>query len=181
PGFTFFPHVGTVRIEGPFDAAAATESPSRRKIFACRPAAAAEEAACARQIVGRIAARAFRRPVSAPELQSLTTFYEQGRKDGDFEHGVEMALARIPARPRFLYRIEPEPANVKPGQLYRIGDLELASRLSFFLWSTIPDDELVTLASQGRLKDPATLERQVRRMLADPRADALSVNFAGQW
>ncbi|HMF93685.1 MAG TPA: DUF1592 domain-containing protein, partial [Vicinamibacterales bacterium] len=181
PGFTFFPHVGTVRIEGPFDASPAKESPSREKIFICRPNAAAEEAACARKIVGTLAARAFRRPVSAAETQSLMAFYDAGRKEGDFEHGVEIALARILADPRFLYRIETEPASVKAGQLYRVTDLDLASRLSFFLWSTAPDDELVTLASQNRLKDPAVLEKQVRRMLADPRAEALAVNFAGQW
>jgi mono/diheme cytochrome c family protein len=195
PGFTFFPHVGTVRIEGPFNAAPATESPSRRKIFVCHPGTADpaagppasraaskdEESACARKIVGGLAAHAFRRPVSAPELQSLMAFYDGGRKESDFEHGVEIALARILADPRFLYRIETEPAAVKPGQIYRVSDFDLASRLSFFLWSTAPDDELVTLAGQGRLKDPAVLEKQVRRLLADPRAEALAVNFAGQW
>jgi mono/diheme cytochrome c family protein len=181
PGFTFFPHVGTVRIEGPFNAAPAKESPSRQKIFVCYPAAAADESPCARKIVGGIAAHAFRRPLSATELQSLMAFYDSGRKDGGFEHGVEMALARVLADPRFLYRIETEPANAKPGQFYRVSDYDLASRLSFFLWSTGPDDELVTLASQGKLKDPAVLEKQVRRMLADRRAEALSINFAGQW
>ena len=181
PGFTFFPHVGTVRIEGPFNAAPAKESPSREKIFVCYPAGASEEAACARKIVGMIAARAFRRPVPASELQSLVAFYDSGRKDGDFEHGVEMALARILADPRFLYRIETEPPNAKPGQLYRVSDLDLASRLSFFLWSTAPDEELITIATQGKLKEPAVLERQVRRMLADRRSEALSINFAGQW
>ncbi|HKB14190.1 MAG TPA: DUF1592 domain-containing protein [Vicinamibacterales bacterium] len=196
PGFTFFPHVGTVRIEGPFNAAPATESPSRRKIFVCHPASAGDpatgsgssrassrddEQACARRIVGTIAAHAFRRPVTASETQALLSFYDAGRKEGDFEHGVEIALARILSDPRFLYRIESEPANVKAGQLYRVGDLDLASRLSFFLWSTAPDAELVTIASQNRLKDPAVLEKQVRRMLADRRAEALSINFAGQW
>jgi hypothetical protein len=109
------------------------------------------------------------------------TFYDAGRKEGDFEHGIEMVLARILADPRFIYRIEAEPANAKAGQLYRVSDLELAPRLSFFLWSTAPDDALVALASQGKLKDPAVLEREVRRMLKDPRAEALSINFAGQW
>jgi len=181
PGFTFFPHVGTVRIEGPFDAAPAKASPSREKIFVCYPASAAEEAPCARKIVGAIAAHAFRRPVSSSELQALVAFYDSGRKDGGFEHGVEMALARILADPRFLYRIETEPPGAKPGQLYRVGDLDLASRLSFFLWSTAPDEELVTLATQGKLKEPAVLEKQVRRMLADRRSEALAINFAGQW
>jgi Protein of unknown function (DUF1592)/Protein of unknown function (DUF1588)/Protein of unknown function (DUF1585)/Protein of unknown function (DUF1587)/Protein of unknown function (DUF1595) len=181
PGFTFFPHVGTVRIEGPFNATPAKESPSRQKIFVCQPAAAAEEAPCARKIVANLAAHAFRRPVSAVETQSLMAFYDAGRKEGAFEHGVEMALARILADPRLIYRIESEPANVKPGQLYRVTDLDLASRLSFFLWSTAPDDQLISVARQGRLKEPAVLEREVRRMLKDPRAEALSVNFAGQW
>jgi len=181
PGFTFFPHVGTVRIEGPFNAAPAKESPSRRKIFACYPASPAEDAPCARKIVGAIAARAFRRPVSSQELQALMAFYDGGRKDGGFEHGVEMALARVLADPRFLYRIETEPASAKPGQLYRVSDLDLASRLSFFLWSTAPDEELVALATQGKLKEPAVLAGQVRRMLADRRSEALAINFAGQW
>jgi hypothetical protein len=181
PGFTFFPHVGTVRIEGPFNAAPAKESPSRENIFVCRPTAAADESPCARKIVANVASHAFRRPIAAAETQSLMAFYDAGRKEGDFEHGIEMALARILADPRFIYRIETEPANVKGGQLYRVSDVDLASRLSFFLWSSTPDDGLVALASQGKLKDPAVLEREVRRMLKDPRAEALSANFAGQW
>ena len=181
PGFTFFPHVGTVRIEGPFNAAPAKESPSRQKIFVCYPASPAEDASCARKIVGAIAAHAFRRPVASSELQALMAFYDGGRKDGGFEHGVEMALARVLADPRFLYRIETEPPSAKPGQPYRVSDFDLASRLSFFLWSTAPDEELVTLATQGKLKDPAVLERQVRRMLADRRSEALAINFGGQW
>ena len=181
PGFTFFPHVGTVRIEGPFNATPAKESPSRQKIFVCYPASPAEDASCARKIVGAIAAHAFRRPVASSELQALMAFYDGGRKDGGFEHGVEMALARVLADPRFLYRIETEPPSAKPGQPYRVSDFDLASRLSFFLWSTAPDEELVTLATQGKLKDPAVLERQVRRMLADRRSEALAINFGGQW
>src|SRR5436190_4321179 len=181
PGFTFFPHVGTLRIEGPFHAEPAKESPSRRRIFVCRPASATDESACARKIVTALATRAFRHPASNAEVQSLMPFYESGRKDGDFDAGIEMTLARILADPRLIYRIETEPASVKAGQLYRISDLDLASRLSFFLWSTVPDEELLGLASQGRLKDPAVLDRQVRRMLADRRAEALAINFAGQW
>ena len=181
PGFTFFPHVGTVRIEGPFNATPAQESPSRERIFVCRPEGATDEPACARRIVTNLATHAFRRPISAAETQSLMAFYDAGRKEGDFEHGVETALTRILADPRLIYRIEAEPANVKPGQLYRVSDLDLASRLSFFLWSTAPDDQLVAVARQGKLKEPAVLEREVRRMLEDPRAEALSVNFAGQW
>jgi len=181
PGFTFFPHVGTIRIEGPFNAVPAKESPTRARIFVCRPTSEADETSCGRRITTAIAAKAFRRPVSSSEVNGLMEFFQAGRKEGDFEHAVEMMLARVLADPRFIYRIEVEPSNVRTGQLYRISDLELASRLSFFLWSTIPDEELVAVAAQGKLKDPATLERQVRRMLKDPRAEALTENFAGQW
>ena len=181
PGFTFFPHVGTVRIEGPFNATPAKASPSRQKIFVCTPAGPADESPCARKIVANLASYAFRRPIAPAETQSLMAFYDAGRKEGDFDHGIEMALARILADPRLIYRIETEPPSVKAGQLYRVSDLDLASRLSFFLWSTAPDDQLLAAARQGKLKDPAVLEREVRRMLKDPRAGALSVNFAGQW
>ncbi len=181
PGFTFFPHVGTLRIEGPYNAAPAKDSPSRRKLFVCQPAAAGDETACARKIVTNLATHAFRHPATPGETQALMEFYQDGRKTGDFDHGIEVALARVLADPKFIYRIETEPPNLKPGQTYRISDLDLASRLSFFLWSTIPDDELLAVASQGRLKDPAILAQQVRRMLMDPRAEALAVNFAGQW
>jgi hypothetical protein len=201
PGYTFFPHVGTVRLEGPYDATTATDSPSRRRIFVCRPSPrrddsrratdsgrvepvgrqAAAEDACARKIVAALAARAFRRPVTAAEIDMLMEFYRSGRPDGAFDHGIELALARILASPQFVYRIEEEPPNLKPGQVYRISDLDLASRLSFFLWSTSPDAELIRLASEGRLRDPQVLEQQTRRMLRDPRSEALAVNFAGQW
>ena len=184
PGFTFFPHVGTIRIEGPFNAAPAKESPlvsSRARIFICRPAAPAEETACARRITTSLATRAFRRPAAAADVQSLMEFYQAGRKEGDFEDGIEMVLTRILADPRFIYRIEAEPASAKTSQPYRISDLDLASRLSFFLWSSVPDEELIATASQGKLKDPVVLERQVRRMLKDSRAEALTANFAGQW
>jgi Protein of unknown function (DUF1592)/Protein of unknown function (DUF1588)/Protein of unknown function (DUF1587)/Protein of unknown function (DUF1585)/Protein of unknown function (DUF1595) len=181
PGLTFFPHVGTVRIEGPFNATPAKESPSRARIFACRPAGTADETACARKITTSLATRAFRRPASSADVQGLMEFYQAGRKEGDFEHGVERVLARVLADPRFIYRIETEPAAARPNQPYRISDLELASRLSFFLWSSVPDEELITVASQGRLKDPVVLERQTRRMLKDSRAQALTANFAGQW
>src|SRR5205085_9559834 len=115
------------------------------------------------------------------DVDGLSEFYQAVRKEGDIDHAIEMVLARVLADPRFIYRIEAEPANVKPGQLYRIADLDLASRLSFFLWSTIPDEELLTAASQGRLRDRVELERQVRRMIADPKSEALVSNFAGQW
>jgi len=181
PGFTFFPHVGTVRIEGPFNASPAKDSSPRRRMFVCRPSSPADETACARRIVTNLATHAFRRPVTTSEVQSLLTFYQEGRKTGDFDRGLQLALARILADPRFIYRIEEEPSDVKPGQSYRLTDFDLASRLSFFLWSSIPDDELLDLARRGVLRDPAVLEKQVRRMLNDRRAEALTVNFAGQW
>jgi mono/diheme cytochrome c family protein len=181
PGFTYFPHVGTVRIEGPYNAKQADDTPSRRKIFVCHPTGAADESVCARKIFTNLASKAFRRPATAADVNGLLEFYTQGRKEGDFENGVEMALARLLTDPKFIYRIEAEPATAKPGEPYRIADLDLASRLSFFLWSTSPDDELVRVASQGRLKDPVVLEQQVRRMLKDPKAESLAVNFAGQW
>jgi hypothetical protein len=182
PGYTFFPHVGTIRIEGPFEAAPAKDSPSRRRIFTCQPNAAADEAACARRIVTNLATRAFRRPASPADIELLMEFYDTGRRDGTFDDGIEMVLARVLASPQFIYRIEEEPAAaLRPGQAYRISDIDLASRLSFFLWSSSPDDELLRVATQGRLANPAVLEAQVRRMLKDPRAEALAVNFAGQW
>ncbi len=181
PGYTFFPHVGTVRIEGPFNAVKASDSPSRRKIFTCRPASGAEEAKCADTIIRKLASQAYRRPVSAADVNELMTFYQEGRNEGDFDHGIESALARLLAGFKFVYRAEAEPPTAKPGVPYPITDLELASRLSFFLWSTGPDTELINLASQGRLKQPAVLTAQVRRMLKDPRSQALAENFAGQW
>ena len=181
PGFTFFPHVGSIRIDGPYNATAAKDTPSRQKIFACRPSEPSAEPPCARTIVGALARRAYRRPVTPSDVATLMTFYEVGRKNGSFDQGIEMALRRLLADPEFLYRREVEPTAVAKGAPYRISELELASRLSFFLWSSIPDDELLTLAERGRLKEPATLERQVRRMLADPRSESLIVNVAGQW
>jgi hypothetical protein len=181
PGFTFFPHVGTVRIEGPFNAVTAKDSPSRRKLFVCSPSGPADEATCARRIVARLIARAYRRPASASDVDLLMKFYAEGSRDGGFDQGIERVLARVLASPKFIYRIEAEPANAKANEPYPITDLDLASRLSFFLWSTGPDDQLINLAAQGRLKDPVVLERQVRRMLKDPRAEALAENFAGQW
>jgi Protein of unknown function (DUF1592)/Protein of unknown function (DUF1588)/Protein of unknown function (DUF1585)/Protein of unknown function (DUF1587)/Protein of unknown function (DUF1595) len=181
PGFTFFPHVGTVRIEGPYSATDAKDSPSRRKIFICRPASGTDDAACARRIVSRLVTRAYRRPAAVSDVDMLMKFYADGQKEGGFDQGVEMVLARVLASPKFIYRIEAEPVNAKLNEPFPISDLDLASRLSFFLWSTGPDDALIALASQGRLKDPVVLERQVRRMLKDPRAESLAENFAGQW
>jgi hypothetical protein len=181
PGFTFFPHVGKVRIDGPFEPAGPGDTASRRRIFVCRPMRASEEPACARRIVSTLARRALRRPATDRDVATLMDFYQQGRQDGDFDRGIEMALRRLLVDPEFIYRKEAEPASAAPGTPYRIRDLELASRLSFFLWSSIPDDELIELASREQLRDPDVLERQVRRMLADSRSEALVANITGQW
>jgi hypothetical protein len=182
PGFLFYPHVGQVTIEGPFDAKGASDTASRRKIFVCTPAGPQDEGRCARTIVSTLVKHAFRRPSTAADMNVLMEFYQAGRREGGtFDDGIQAALQRVLADPEFLYRGEAEPANVAVGRPYRVSDLALASRLSFFLWSSIPDDELIDLAAQGRLRDPAVLERQVRRMVADSRADALVTNFTGQW
>jgi hypothetical protein len=175
------PHVLSVSIGGPFDAKGPGDTPSRRRIFTCHPATASEELPCARKIISTLARRAYREPVSDSDVETLLGFYQQGRNKGTFENGIEMALRRVLASPQFVFRFERDPANLAPDTNYRIGDLELASRLSFFLWSSIPDDELVNLGSQGKLHHPAVLEQQVRRMLADARSQALIDNFAGQW
>jgi Protein of unknown function (DUF1592)/Protein of unknown function (DUF1588)/Protein of unknown function (DUF1585)/Protein of unknown function (DUF1587)/Protein of unknown function (DUF1595)/Planctomycete cytochrome C len=181
PGFKFYPHVGKMEILGPFKPAGANDSASHRKIFVCQPADASQETACAKQIVDTLAKRAFRRPVTPQDTETLMSFYQQGRNDGTFDTGIERALQRILADPEFVFRKEAEPAKLAAGQNYHISDLELASRLSFFLWSSIPDEELIDVASQNKLHEPGVLEQQVRRMLADPRADRLVINFAGQW
>ena len=182
PGFLFYPHVGQVTIEGPFEASPAVDTASRRKIFVCRPTTPREEPACARTIVSTLAKHAFRRPVTAADQKLLMEFYQDGRTEGgSFDAGIEAALQRILADPEFIYRGEREPAGLSAGRSYRVTDLALASRLSFFLWSSIPDDELIDVAAQGRLRDPAVLDRQVRRMLRDSRAEALVANFTGQW
>jgi len=182
PGFLFYPHVGQVWIEGPYGPKGATDTAARKKIFVCRPAAQSEETACARTIVSTLVKHAYRRPATPADLNSLMAFYQAGRSDdGSFDDGIEAALQRVLVDPEFVYRLEPEPAGIAPGKSYRITDLALASRLSFFLWSSVPDDQLLDLAAQGKLKDPTVLEQQVKRMLADPKADALVANFTGQW
>jgi hypothetical protein len=181
PGYAFFPHVGKITLNGPFDAKGASDTPARQKLFVCHPANASQETACAKQIVNTLARRAYRRPVTNQDTEDLMSFYQKGRNEGNFDTGIEMALRRVLADPDFIFRKEPEPSSVKPGQRYRVSDMELASRLSFFLWSSIPDDELLNVAQQGKLKDPAVLEAQVHRMLADPRSSQLVTNFAGQW
>lgn len=173
------PHLQVLTVTGPFNPTSPGDTPSRRRIFTCHPANHADAPACARQIVSMIARRAYRQPVSDDEVKLLMTFYKAGAQDGGFEAGIEEALQRILASPRFVFRIERDPAGGP--SIHRISDLELASRLSFFLWSSIPDDQLLNIAAQGELHDPVVLERQVRRMLADPKAEALTANFAGQW
>jgi hypothetical protein len=171
----------SVSIAGPFDAGTVTDTPSRRRLFVCKPANASAEDACARQIVLTVARRAFRRAVTATDVDAPMRFYREARADGGFDAGVEMALRAVLASTEFLFRIERDPKGVASRTPYRVSDVELASRLSFFLWSSVPDDELLELAVAGRLNRPATLEQQVRRMLASPKADALVTNFAGQW
>jgi cytochrome c551/c552 len=181
-GYDTVPHLARVDITGPYHATGPGDTPSRRRIFVCHPTAPADEIPCARKILSNLAQRAFRRAPSDSDLESLLSFYQQERNKGaSFEAGIEIALRRILADPEFVFRFEATPANVAPGERYRIGDTELASRLSFFLWSSIPDDELLRLAIQGKLHEPAVLERETRRMLADERASALATNFAGQW
>ncbi|HWA23630.1 MAG TPA: DUF1592 domain-containing protein, partial [Caulobacterales bacterium] len=173
--------VESLAISGPFGVSAATDTPSLRKVLLCRPAKESEEEACAKRILSTLASQAYRRPVNGEEVQALLAFYRQGRHDGDFKAGLQMALAGILSSPNFLFRLEEDPARVKPGAAYRVSDLELASRLSFFLWSSIPDATLTNLAVSGRLHQPAVLDQQVRRMIADPKSEALIDNFVGQW
>ncbi|HVQ12174.1 MAG TPA: DUF1592 domain-containing protein, partial [Vicinamibacterales bacterium] len=174
----------SVSIAGPFDAGSVTDTPSRRRLFVCKPNSrdsGSAEDVCARQIVSTVARRAFRRGVTATDIDAPMRFYKEARADGGFDAGVEMALRAVLASTEFLFRIERDPKGVAPQTPYRVSDIELASRLSFFLWSSVPDDELLDLAIAGRLNRPASLEQQVKRMLASPKADALVTNFAGQW
>ena len=176
------PHIDQVVIAGPYNATGPGDTPSRRKIFVCKPANASEEVGCAKKILSTVARGAYRRPITPTDMETLLSFYQAGRnKGGSFDEGIERALRLILSSPEFVFRFERDPSSVAAGASYRISDLELASRLSFFLWSSIPDDELLTLASANKLSDPATLDSQVRRMLADPRSGALATNFAAQW
>ena len=175
------PAVTTVTITGPYDVVGPGDSPSRRRIFVCRPAGPSEELPCARRVVSTLARRAYRRPVTDVDLRDLMPFYEAGRAERGFDYGIQKALERLLVSSQFLFRLERPTAEGSTGALYRISDLELASRLSFFIWSSIPDDELLDAAEAGRLKDPQVLQQQVRRMLADRRAESLVTNFAAQW
>ncbi len=180
-GITTVPHLQALGISGPYNPTGVSVTPSRIKIFTCRPTLPSEEEPCATEIVTALASQAYRRPSSPEDLEGLMSFYVAGREKGDFESGIRSALQAVLTSPKFVFRFEQEPADTAPGQSYRISDIELASRLSYFLWSTVPDDDLLALADEGRLHDPIVLEQQVRRMLADPRAESLSTRFASQW
>jgi hypothetical protein len=175
------PHMQTFTITGPFNATGAGDTPSRKRIFTCTPKSTSAETACAERILTPLVRRAYRAPVDPVDMQRVMKIYREGRRGGTFDTGIEAALQRILAAPKFVFRVERDPAGVPAGTPYRVSDVELASRLSFFLWSSIPDDELLKVAEAGQLKDPTVLEAQVRRMLADPKARALVDNFAGQW
>ncbi|HIF24296.1 MAG TPA: DUF1592 domain-containing protein, partial [Gemmatimonadetes bacterium] len=175
------PAVYSVAVAGPFEQFGPGATPSRDRIFTCSPAAPADEAGCASEILSNLAQRAYRRPVTQQDLDVLLGFYANASAEGGFEAGIEMALRALLTSTEFIFRIERDPDGLSSRTAYRISDLELASRLSFFIWSSIPDDELLELATSGRLTDPDVLDAQVRRLLADPRAEALTTNFAGQW
>ncbi|MGH9257949.1 MAG: DUF1592 domain-containing protein, partial [Vicinamibacterales bacterium] len=181
-GITSPPHLKELVVGGPYRVTGVSETPSRRKIFSCRPTAPAEQRPCAREIVSRLSAEAYRRPVASDEIDQLLVFYGEGAADGDFEIGVRTAIQAMLASPDFVFRYEPPAGGTaKPGEIYRITDLALASRLSFFLWGTPPDEELIGLARQGKLSNEGVLEKQVKRMLGDARAEALGTRFAAQW
>jgi mono/diheme cytochrome c family protein len=175
------PHLDSFTVTGPFNATGPGDTPSRRQIFSCRPTTQAQEEPCARKILTTLMRRGYRGEGSDKDLQRLMTFYTTGRTGGTFESGIEVALERLLASPKFAFRTERDPAGAAPGTVYRISGLELASRLSFFLWSSIPDDELLRLANEGKLNTPAVLDQQMHRMLGDPKSAALIDNFAGQW
>ena len=179
--FDGYAAVDTVTIRGPYEAGGPGDTPSRRAVLSCQPAAPPEEDTCARKIFQTLARRAYRRPPTTEEIDTLLSFYRSGSKQGGFEEGIRAGLERMLVSFNFLFRIETPPAGTVAGRAYPLSDLDLASRLSFFLWSSIPDDQLLTLAARGRLNDPAVLDQQVKRMLADPKSRALVDNFAGQW
>ena len=178
---TTLPHLRDFTIRGPIKVTGLSDSPSRQKVFTCRPTGPSEERPCARQIVNRLGSEAYRRPLAPREVDSLLEFYDTGAAKGGFEHGITLALEAILASPHFIFRLERQPEGVKPGTNYRIADVDLASRLSFFLWGLPPDQELLAAAAKGGLSAPGGLEKQARRMLADPRAEALGTRFAAQW
>jgi mono/diheme cytochrome c family protein len=180
PQLQYYPAIGTLRIRGPFNATRPEDSRSLRKVYSCKPSTPEQETPCATEILSTLMRRAYRRPVTPNDMEWAMGFYRQGRREGTFQDGIELALRLVLTSPQFLVRAEQEPANVPPGKAYRITDLELASRLSFLLWSSIPDDELIDVAAKNQLHLPAVLEKQVRRMLADPKSSALVENFGDQ-
>ena len=180
-GVTTLPHLRDFIVTGPFTVTGISETPSRTRVFSCRPTAPAEERPCAREIISSLAAKAYRRALETDDIDDLMTFFDLGTEDGGFEVGIRTALQAILASPHFVFRLEEVPADAAPGDVYRLGDIDLATRLSYFLWGTHPDDELVALADEGRLSDPTVLDAQTRRMLEDPRAEALATRFAYQW
>jgi hypothetical protein len=175
------PRLADLKISGPFNSTGPGDTASRRRILICRPATPTEENGCAGKILAQLARRAYRRPVSEADVRPLLAFYEQARGRGSFDYGIQKALEAVLVSPGFLFRVESEPTAGTPGAAYRVSDVDLASRLSFFLWSSVPDDELLGLAEIGKLSDPRVLKQQVQRMLDDPHSEALTSNFAGQW
>lgn len=180
-GTTALTHLRDFTVSGPLNVTGVSETESRKKIFTCRPTSASEESACAADIVRKLAMQAYRGNVPADDFKDLMSFYERGRKQSDFEGGIRMAVQAILASPRFLFRIETMPSTLKAGQTYRITDYDLASRLSFFVWGSMPDAELLKVAASGTLRTPAVFEKQLKRLLNDPRSEALSTRFASQW
>ncbi|MFM8532442.1 MAG: DUF1592 domain-containing protein, partial [Acidimicrobiia bacterium] len=180
-GTTALAHLRDFTVSGPLSVTGVSDTESRRRIFSCRPISATEESACAADIVRKLASQASRGPVAADDFKDLMAFYDRGRKQSDFEGGIRMAVQAILASPRFLFRIEQTPSTLKAGQTYRISDSDLASRLSFFLWGSVPDAELLKIAAQGTLRTPAVFDKQLKRMLADPRSEALATRFGSQW
>ena len=180
-GVTTLPHLRNLAIVGPYKVTGVSDNPARQKVFSCRPSKPEESEACAKQILQRLATEAYRRPATAADVAELMPFYEQGAKSGDFDAGIRTAVQAMMSSLHFIFRVEEMPAGVRAGSVYRISDADLASRLSFFLWGTIPDQELLDAARRGDLQKPEVIEKQVRRMIADPRADALGSRFASQW
>ena len=180
-GVTTQQHLQRLTILGPFEVTGISDNPTRRAVFTCRPTAPAEARPCAEMIVGNLTAEAYRRPIKEADVSALMDFYDEGAQDGGFEGGIRMALQAILASPHFIFRMEEVPDGVAPGEIYNISDTDLASRLSYFMWGAPPDEELVAVAERGRLSRSKEFEQQVRRMLADPRAEALATRFASQW
>ncbi len=181
PGMSTLPHLHEFSVTGPTNVTGISDTPSRRRIFVCRPATGADEIPCAKKILAMLTRQAYRRPSTDNDVEALLGFYQSGRNNGNFESGIRTAIQAMIASPEFVFRFEHAPANVAPGTNFRLTDLELATRLAYFLWSSSPDEQLIALASQGKLKDASVLEKQVRRMLADPKSEAVTNTFAYQW